>query len=223
MPQLEFWVLTTALVWRPGGGEDGAMVDPAPMRWQLPIRLTPGGLRLLLFAVPPALAAAVLLSVWLFTPIAAPAVPQQAVQGAAMPPPAGVLIHVTGAVAHPGLYRVHRGDRAYAAIAAAGGLTPDADPERLPDLATPLRDGQQVRVPVRRDTAGATGSRGARISLNQAAADQLAAVPGFTSDLVAAVLEYRSAYGGFQNTRELVTVLGMSEAAYGQARSYVKV
>jgi competence protein ComEA len=194
------------------------------MDLQLPIRLTPGWIRWLVLALPLSVAAAVLLSVWLFTPPPAPVVqPQPAAQAVAMPPPAGLLVHVTGAVAHPGLYRVHRGDRAYAAIAAAGGLTSDADPERLPDLATTLRDGQQVRVLARRGTPGATGSRSSKISLNQAPADQLATVPGFTPDLVAAVLQYRSTFGGFQSTRELVTVLGMSDAAYAQARRYVTV
>src|ERR1035437_1966799 len=51
-----------------------------------------------------------------------------AAAGLELPPPAGLLVDVVGAVARPGLYRVARGDRAYDAIAAAGGLSADADP-----------------------------------------------------------------------------------------------
>src|SRR5207237_7245922 len=70
-----------------------------------------------------------------------------------VPPPAGLLIDVIGAVDRPGLYRMNRGDRVYDAIAAAGGLTGDADPTRLPDMAGRLTDGEQIKVPFAKSTA----------------------------------------------------------------------
>lgn len=143
----------------------------------------------------------------------------------AMPPPAGLLVEVTGAVGHPGLYRVARGERVSAAIAAAGGFTHDADPDRLPNMAARLKDGAQVKVPARTapGSRSATGgaARAAPVSLNIATSAQLAAVPGFTPELVAAVIAYRTQYGGFATTRELVDVLEMSEADYQLARRYV--
>jgi competence protein ComEA len=69
--------------------------------------------------------------------------------GTSLPPPSGLLVDVTGAVAHPGVYRVASGERASVAIADAGGLTADADPTRLPDMAARLKDGQQIKVPSR--------------------------------------------------------------------------
>lgn len=146
--------------------------------------------------------------------------------GTSLPPPSGLLVDVTGAVAHPGVYRVASGERASAAIAAAGGITANADPTRLPNLAARLKDGQQVNVPARTATARASGTgttRVAAVSLNVATAEQLATVPGFTSDLVAAVIQYRTEFGGFTATRELVDVLQMSEADYQVARRYVTV
>src|SRR5438105_9074890 len=67
-----------------------------------------------------------------------------------VPAPAGLLVEVTGAVARPGLYRLQRGERVEAAIAIAGGFTDLADSARLPDLAARLRDGQQIRVPIKK-------------------------------------------------------------------------
>ena len=58
-----------------------------------------------------------------------------------VPAPAGLMVHVVGAVEHPGLYRMRRGDRVYDVIAAAGGLSVEADITRLPNLAGRLKDG----------------------------------------------------------------------------------
>jgi len=123
---------------------------------------------------------------------------------------------------HPGIYRLQRGDRASDAIAAAGGLAAQADPARLPDLAGRLRDGQQVKVPFLKTAAGGSIS-GAKADLNTATAEELATIPGFTSDLAAAVVAQREQFGPFSSIRELVTVLGMGAAEYAQAKKHVRV
>ena len=58
----------------------------------------------------------------------------------------GVQVYVSGAVAKPGLYEVAAGSRAAAAIAAAGGLTLEANVDKV-NLAKLLKDGMQVNVP----------------------------------------------------------------------------
>jgi competence protein ComEA len=197
----------------------------------------PGRRRLLLLVAPPALAAAALCSAMVFFAPGAPAPPARAVAGAAanggdaeggvaVPPAPGLLVEVSGAVTRPGMYRVAKGERVSSAIAAAGGLAPDADPDRLPNMAARLKDGQQVAVPRLGGPGRTTATSGQRVttaSLNSASADQLAAVPGFTPALAAAVIAYRTQYGGFSTTRELVDVLQMSAADYAVARRYVRV
>ena len=64
------------------------------------------------------------------------------------PSPAPSTVHVVGAVVAPGLQVLADGDRVADAVAAAGGPTPDADLEQL-NLAEPVRDGSQIRVPRR--------------------------------------------------------------------------
>lgn len=114
-----------------------------------------------------------------------------------------------------------RGERVYAAIAAAGGLTAEADPDRLPDLAGLLRDGEQVKVPVLKGTAGR--AKAPLVDLNSATADELAAVPGFTPELADEAVSYRTNFGGFQKTSELVSAVGMDPAAFAIAKKYVRV
>jgi competence protein ComEA len=136
-----------------------------------------------------------------------------------VPAPAGLLVHVVGAVEHPGLYRMKRGDRVYDAIASAGGLSVEADITRLPNLAGRLKDGEQVKVPYAKSSAGATVV--SRTNLNFATLEELEVVPGFTSAFAQEVIDYRTSFGGFQNTRELVDILGMSEADFVVARRYL--
>jgi competence ComEA-like helix-hairpin-helix protein len=91
-------------------------------------------------------------------------------------------------------------------------------------MAKRLTDGMQVNVPGF-GTQATTGSssRTAKIDLNAATADELANVPGFTADLAAEAVRYRQDYGGFTNTKQLVDVLGMSQADYSVARRYLRV
>src|SRR5215469_8242559 len=203
--------------------------------------IRPSRLALIGLATPVAVALAALVAIAVFpaassssTAAPLPAAPEaENANAAQLPPPGGLLVEVTGAVAHPGLYNVAKGERVSAAIAAAGGFTRDADQNRLPNMAARLKDGEQVNVPSllssgraptgARSATRTTTSRGSAVSLNLATADQLAAIPGFTPDLAAAVIQYRTEYGGFSTTRELVDVLNMSESDYLRARPYLTI
>jgi competence protein ComEA len=184
------------------------------------IRILPGGRRLLLLAVPALLAVGMVAAAYFYTS-AGPTTPaQQAPVIAALgaPAPTGLLVDVIGAVNHPGLYRMKRGDRVYDAIAAAGGLLAAADPTRLPNLAGRLKDGEQIKVPF----AKATGTTViTRTNLNTATLEELEVLPGFTPAFAQEVVDYRTNFGGFQNIRELVEILGMSEADFVIVRRYV--
>jgi competence protein ComEA len=186
------------------------------------LSFVPGWKLLLALALPLLLGIGAVAGAYLYS---SAAVKPQPVQAAAVPAnldvpaPAGLLVHVVGAVEHPGLYRMKRGDRVYDAIAAAGGLSVEADITRLPNLAGRLKDGEQVKVPFAKGSSGATVVT--RVNLNTATLEELEVVPGFTSAFAQEVIDYRTNFGGFQNTRELVLILGMSEADFVIARRYL--
>jgi competence ComEA-like helix-hairpin-helix protein len=81
-----------------------------------------------------------------------------------------------------------------------------------------LKDGEQIKVAFARTTSGTTATR---TNLNTATLEELETVPGFTPGLAQECIDYRTNFGGFQNTRELVDILGMSEAEYLIARRYL--
>ena len=185
------------------------------------VRLIPGWKHILLVAGPIALSAAALAGAYLYATSASAAPDPTTTTGAGaieIPPPAGLLVHVVGAVANPGLYRLPRGGRVYDAIAAAGGLSPDADLSKLPNLAGRIKDGEQVKVAFARTTSGTVITR---TNLNTATLDELETLPGFSAAFAQEVIDYRTNFGGFQNTRELVEILGMSEAEYVIARRFL--
>src|SRR2546429_9991530 len=185
------------------------------------LRFIPGWKRFLLVLAPIALAIALLLGAYTFRWAGGgEAAPSPAANNPALEVPAdpGLLVHVVGAVENPGLYRLPRGDRVFDAIAAAGGLSADADMSKLPDLAGRLRDGEQVKVAFAKTSSGTVI---VRVNLNQATLEELESLPGFTPSFAQECIDYRTNFGGFQNTRELVDVLGMSEAEYVVARRYL--
>ena len=187
--------------------------------FRLPIRLIPGWRTIVLIVAPVALAVAVVVGVLAYTSSVPSNNPTPVAAAPALDVPAapGLLVHVVGAVENPGLYRLPRGDRVFDAIAAAGGFSPDADMSRLPNLAGRLKDGEQIKVAFAKTTSGTVT---VRININTATVEELESVPGITAEFAQECIDYRTNFGGFQNLRELVDILGMSEAQYVIVRKY---
>ncbi len=124
----------------------------------------------------------------------------------------GLVVDVAGAVLHPGVYHLPAGSRVADAITAAGGFGPrvDAPAAQALNLAAPLTDGLQVRVPSRDDppgsgsaSPGATGGTapggnavgagggGGRVDLNTATSAQLDTLPGIGPVTAAKIIASR--------------------------------
>ena len=146
------------------------------------------------------------------------------------PVPSGVMVHVSGAVQRPGLVALPPGARVGDAVAAAGGLTPDADGPGV-NLARVLVDGEQVHVPVEGEErppapagepgAGPTAAPGSsgidpegRIDLNTASASELETLPGIGPTRAAAIVTHREQHGPFQAPGDLRAVSGIGEATF---------
>lgn len=147
---------------------------------------------------------------------------------ASLPTSALVLVHVVGAVRHPGVYELPAGSRAIDAVDAAGGLLADAAPEAV-NLARPVADGEQIAVPDKDDVAGAGAPAGAMpaevgaatppggqappagaaVDLNTADAALLDTLPGVGPSTASKIVADREANGPYASVEDLSRVSGI--------------
>lgn len=162
-----------------------------------------------------------------------------------------VRVQVSGAVLEPGIYDVPASCRVEEAIAAAGGLTENADSERV-NLVRKVRDGMQIRVPVKkaartsrtqRKSAQAKSGLGASttkkssstragteknnsavqiVRINSAGVSELQQLPGIGPALAQRIVETRNS-GRFTSAEDLLRVPGIGKAKLAKLRNYVEV
>jgi competence protein ComEA len=236
--------------------DDVAVGDPPELRWGIGRHRAPGrvtrwdpgraGARSLWIA---GLVAALLLVgwTWLDRPSVEPAPAPAAVPddgavpaGTATPTaPVGeaaessavVVVSVVGRVARPGLVTLPGGARVADAVAAAGGLLPDADPASV-NLAALVPDGAQIAIgvpgaPAGSDDAaaapGGAGGSGSRVDLNVATAGELDALPGIGPVLAQRIVDHRSRNGPFRSIDQLEDVPGIGPAIAAELARMVAV
>lgn len=136
------------------------------------------------------------------------------------------LVHVAGAVQHPGVYRIGGDSRVIQAVRLAGGPTRRADLSGL-NLAAPVADGQQIVVPRRAPPPGAGGGGGGPgrasgpVSLSSATQADLEALDGVGPALAARIIEWRRSHGGFSSLDQLDEVPGIGPARMEALRPHL--
>ena len=151
-----------------------------------------------------------------------------------------VVVQVAGAVVHPGVFHLPSGARLGDLVDRAGGLSADADTDRI-DLAARLVDGSLVYVPHRGEAeppGPVVGQPGADVSssasgggsgpavpvdLNTATADQLDTLPGVGPATAATIIAFRRQHGPFRTVDDLAAVSGIGPAKLAQIRPHVRV
>lgn len=149
---------------------------------------------------------------------------------------ADLVVHVTGAVRRPGLVRVRPGARIDDVVAAAGGPSEGADVNRL-NLARPVADGMQIRVPLQGEDdvalplvsdpssadPGVPAVEVGPVNLNTASAATLDTLPGVGPATASAILAWRDENGGFRVVDDLLDVPGIGPAKLETLRDHVVV
>lgn len=157
-----------------------------------------------------------------------------------------IVVDVDGAVTHPGLYKLPPGSRVQAALAAAGGLSPQADAHRI-NRAAKLHDGQKLYVLSQGEStppqaassgqgcegqactsaeggvAGSDAEGQGLVNINTANATQLTQLPGVGPAIAQKIIDYRTANGPFTSVDDLTKIPGIGAAKLAQIKSHARV
>lgn len=159
-----------------------------------------------------------------------------------------IQAYIVGAVKHPGVYTLEASARIYQLLKAAGGPLPKANLVMI-NLAAPLKDGEEVYIPVIGETipaavasgniggGGTTSSTnttssstngttnstttGGLVNINTASADEMRQQLHVSSKTAQAIISYRLQHGAYTSVSDLTNVI--STAIYKRIKDMVTV
>ena len=132
-----------------------------------------------------------------------------------------IFVDIKGAVKNPGVYQMKVGDRVKDALDAAGGLTEEADSQKV-NLAKRLEDQMVIVVPkvgeeAEAIPAGATSkeaSKEGKVNINTATVEELKTLKGVGEKKAEAIIEYRKKNGSFKTKEDLMKVRGIGKKLF---------
>lgn len=142
-----------------------------------------------------------------------------------------IAVHVSGAVAAPGVYELEEGARVADAVELAGGFLEGAAENAL-NLARVLNDGEQVVVPTAEEQAaqqtaaeasGGAAGVGEKVNINTASAEQLDTLPGVGESTAQKIIADREANGPFSSPEDVKRVSGIGDKKYAELADLITV
>ena len=132
-----------------------------------------------------------------------------------------IFVDIKGAVKNPGVYQMKSGDRVKDALDAAGGLTDEADSQKV-NLAQRVEDQMVIVVPkvgeeATEIPAGATSkeaTKEGKVNINTATVEELKTLKGVGEKKAEAIIEYRKKNGSFQTKEDLMKVRGIGKKLF---------
>lgn len=135
-----------------------------------------------------------------------------------------VIVHLSGAVKNPGVYKLTENDRLIDLIKAAGGLTTKADLDQI-NLAEKLFDGQKLKIPsllklketsnlktknkVINQNYSSKNTDSKYLNINRASQAELESLSGIGPAKAATIIKYRSDNGPFAQKKDLLKISGI--------------
>lgn len=156
--------------------------------------------------------------------------------------PSEWIVHITGAVKKPGVYKVPCDSRVYTALEAAGGFSEKADPEAV-NLAAKLADGVQIHFPAKGErqqntsaappavsqklsaapTQGTAAQPQNPVNINTATQKELETLKGIGTKMAKSIIEYRAVNGNFARIEDLMLVKGIGAKKFDALKGMVTV
>lgn len=152
--------------------------------------------------------------------------------GEIIPKEKNIKIHISGQTNYNGIIELPEGSRIDDAIKKAGGITKEADINRI-NLAYELSDGQKIYIPkideeeyeefVTENSGLENEEKNEKININKATQTELETLPGVGPSLALKIIKYREQNGKFSNIEQLKNVSGVGESKYEELKDLIKV
>lgn len=146
-----------------------------------------------------------------------------------------IMVDVKGEIKHPGVYQSSMGERVIDLIHRAGGLTNQADENKV-NFAQHVQDEMVIYIPAKGEvdavSAGASNgaaaatsgnSENAKIDLNQADSLALQTLPGVGPAKAAAIIDYREKSGPFKAIEDLKNISGIGDKTFEKLKDLIIV
>ncbi len=134
-----------------------------------------------------------------------------------------IYVVITGEVFNPGTYNVSKGITIRDMIDIAGGLTVNADIQKI-DFYKQLNIDQAIHiVSVEEDIPDIPNDPSGKIDINTANSEALQTLNGIGIILAERIIEYRISNGGFQNIEEIMNVSGIGTSIYEKIKDDITV
>ncbi len=147
-----------------------------------------------------------------------------------------IVVDIKGAVKAPKEYELKAGSRVRDLIEIAGGLTPEADEEKI-YFSKILEDEQCIKIykigeevldseieveEQQEKGTGAVDSKG-KININKATVDELMTIPGIGQVKAQSIVDYRNENGKFNSVDELTNITGIGVKTLEKLRDKVDI
>ncbi|WP_432664254.1 helix-hairpin-helix domain-containing protein [Wukongibacter baidiensis] len=141
--------------------------------------------------------------------------------------PREIKVDICGAVKSQGVVILKEGDRVIDAINKAGGLTDNADINRI-NRSKYVSDGEKIIIPEKGqeiESLEDLGSLGVdtKININTASKEELITLDGIGESIGERIIKYRRENNGFKSIEDIMKVSGIGESKFNQIKDSIKV
>lgn len=133
-----------------------------------------------------------------------------------------IIVHIDGAVANPGLYKLAASSRVDDAVKMAGGLRGDADMSKV-NLAAKVADGQKIYIPasgeVTSDKSQVISQNTYLININNASESELDKLPGIGPVTAQKIVAGRP----YSSLEDLLTKKAVSRSVFEKIKDLISL
>jgi competence protein ComEA len=138
-------------------------------------------------------------------------------------------VHISGEILNQGVYEIKDGDRLEDLVQKAGGLTEEADLDKI-NLSMKLEDQMRIIIPninqpennlVDQNKTEYITNNDATININTASKEELMTLPNIGEKRAESIINYRES-NRFENIEDIMKVDGIGEKYFDQMRDMIR-